>query len=251
MTTADLEDVTTRSVQLRETTNSDLKGILSKVTESIPDPESPSWKWHTDYMKSVTAQFNDRKRTSGLSPKQLYFVAKIEKQIELFPNANASQAKFAKEYVENQQMQSDMKIVMEYYEKTGYYTTLVQDYYKNKDNKEWAPTQLVYERAVINNKYVQRLLTTIKTPDKYAAGQFVTLRSSISYRSRTEKIESPTRPDLMISRVYKTGDLLMVLNYEPSETEPKKGGKSVKLLAVGTQDVFSLFECNIKKVKVK
>ena len=252
MTKADLEAISSRQNQLYAMRANDLGETLDKILTSIPDPESSQWQWSLGFMRSMISQFNSRLGSGKpLSVKQLHYVAKIEKEIELFPNQVTAEDNFKKEYLKNKQMQADFATVVKYYSQTQYYASLVSEYNKNKSNKNWAPSKLTWDRAVVNNKYVQRLLDATKTPDKFISGQLVTLRSGIKHRSVSEKVDSLTRPGRPMARVYKTGDLLMVLDYEREKTVPKKGGKSLKLLAIGTKDVFSLHECNLKKVKVK
>lgn len=252
MSKEDYEAISSRQTQLYQMNALTLGEALDKILMSIPDPESSQWQWSLTFMKSMISQFNSRiGGRDPLSLKQLHYVAKIEKEIELFPSQQTAEGNFKKEYLQNKQMQADLALVVEYYSKTQYYGSLVREYNKNKDNGEWSPTKQTWDRAIVGNKYVQRLLDATKTPDKFAVGQFITLRSGIQHRSSLEKVQSASFPDRMISRIYKTGDLLMVLEYEREKTVPKKGGKSLKLLAVGTQDVFSMHECNLKKVKVK
>ena len=252
MTKEDYEAISSRQTQLCQMNAQALGEALDKILLSIPDPESSQWQWSLTFMKSMLSQFNSRiGGRDPLSHKQLHYVAKIEKEIELFPSHQTAEGNFKKEYLQNKQMQADLAQVVEYYSKTQYYSSLVREYNKNKNNCDWSPTKQTWDRAIVGNKYVQRLLDATKTPDKFVLGQFVTLRSGVKHRSSLEKVQSTSFPDRMISRVYKTDDLFMVLEYEREKTVPKKGGKSLKLLAVGTQDVFSMHECNLKKVKVK
>ena len=213
MTKEDLESVNSRGLQLYQMKNSELEIELDKIRNSFPDPASPQWQWSINYMKSVVNQFNSRiGHDKGLSSKQLHYVARIEKEIELFPDQVKAESNFKEEYLKSKELQSDLDIVIRYYEQTQYFSSFVSEYNRNKDNKDWAPTKKQWDRIINGNKYVQRLLTAAKNPEQFSAGQFVTFRANCWFRSQIEKVEHYNNPGLMVARTYKTGDLLMVLN---------------------------------------
>ena len=248
LTNEDFNAIETRKSDLLSKDKEEIKAIVEEIFGTIPDPQSKRWSWHVDFMGSVKGQIA---RGSSLSPKQLYHVAKIEREIHLAPAQEVDEKKFKEIYLSTPEMRADLVTAVRYYENSGYWSKLVGEYKENKDNENWAPSKSVYDRAIAQNKFVQRLLSEVKSPRKYADGQMVTLRANASRISSKHKSPSKYDPNIMTKRVYRQGDLLMIVSYDNSDIEPKRGGKGLKVLALGTNEILSVREADIKKVKVK
>lgn len=248
MTDAQHQKVQARRDELCTQDRKQIAVSIDRIFNSIPDKESKRWSWHTGYMGSMVTQLN---KGYSLSPKQLYYVAKIELEIDQAPVEQAKNDSFKDEYLSSPLMRENTKLAVEYYRKSGYWSSLIEDYTKNEENLEWSPSRTTYERAIASNRFVQRYLEEYRKAKKFNSGDMVTLRAASSQRSKTEKQESIYTPGRDVWKVYREGDLFMVLKYDEKDVEPKRGGKGLDILAVGTNEILRVREGDIKKVSKK
>lgn len=247
MSEAQLAEIENRKNQICEMSSKDISALVENIYHSIPE-DSDRWSWHRGYMQSMVSQ---RSKSQGLSPKQIYYVAKIELEIKAAPAEAEKENTFKKRYLSTPEMRENVALAVAYYQKSGYWSNLINDYTKNQDNHDWAPSERVYTRAIANNKFVQRYLEELRSPKKYSIGQMITLRSNSTIRSSSVKCESQYTPGRFVNRIYREGDLFMVMNYDQNDVEPKRGGKALEILCVGTNEILRTRESDIKKVKVK
>ena len=123
-------------------------------------------------------------------------------------------------------------IMVDYYEKTGYYTASVREYRRNPDV---IPSQKDYQR-ITENKYAAKILAGVEDAPLYAPGSMVSFRSTCKGYLRHKF--GPAKMAMVIKAGVRTPDSAC------------KGNKIYLLLAVGNSETFEVEERDIKKARV-
>ena len=183
--------------------------------------------WDKGFVESVTEWFE---RHNGLSEKQYSLLAKI---VEKFSPENLqAKEEWAVEYRSTHAPSA--KIIAKYYEGTGYFTALARDILFEEtfipSRKQW--------KAISENKYAQKVLTTFYQDPVYTAGDMVAFRQTDEIKRFLRKHEVPFNG-------------AVVLEYLEEVVSHAKGAKRLKVLPVGSTEPVLTEERHLKKFRKK
>tara|TARA_R100000664_G_scaffold33498_1_gene50774 strand:+ start:5180 stop:5806 length:627 start_codon:yes stop_codon:yes gene_type:complete len=183
--------------------------------------------WDKNFVESVTEWFE---RHDKLSEKQYAILARI---IEKFSPENLqAKEEWAIKYRDSHL--KDAKIIAKYYEGTGYFTALARDILYEEtfvpSRKQW--------KAIAENKYAQKVLTTYYQDPAYAIGDMV------SFRQTDEIKRFMRRNDIPFNGA-------VVLEYLDEVVSHAKGAKRLTVLPVGSNEPVHTEERHLKKFRKK
>jgi hypothetical protein len=183
--------------------------------------------WDKGFVESVTEWFE---RHNGLSEKQYSLLAKI---VEKFSPENLqAKEEWALEY--RSKHAENAKVIAKYYEGTGYFTALARDILFEDtfvpSRKQW--------KAVSENKYAQKVLSTYHQDPAYVAGDMVAFRQTDEIKRFMRKHGVPFNG-------------AVVLEYLDEVVSHAKGAKRLKVLPVGSTEPVLTEERHLKKFRKK
>jgi hypothetical protein len=199
-----------------------IESVLSRTGERA---------WARGFLESLKAQ-NLSGRT--LSAKQIETLGKIES--EHSDEALDARATWATDYLATRRA---IAVKVAKYYKTGvYFGDLVR---KILNDGEFVPTMKQYN-AMVENKYAKKVLAGYEAAPKYAAGSYVTVRSTTPSQERWpagygrgQRLENST-----VCIVLSTGEDII---------SACAGNKRYKLLPVGSALTISIEERRLKPAK--
>lgn len=210
--------------------NSNLLAEMTELRTRIADGSS----WDAGFIDSVVGQV-----TAGrdLSEKQIATVAKV--------NSRYSQAAlravdaFRGEYLASTTMQTRFSIMVDYYNKNGYYGNIT-----SRVKEGFVPTKKQYS-TLTANKYATKILTGWDADPKFIAGSMVLVRGNRYGGDRAFDNHSAWRAS-------KNGTLpvVIVATNTSAPTSACKGNKIYKVLPVGCAETFEVEERALKAHRI-
>ena len=187
--------------------------------------------WARGFCESLKSQNLDGRT---LSDKQLQTLDKIES--EHSDEALKARATWATDYA-TKHRETAIKVA-KYYQTGVYFRDLVE---KILNDGEFVPTMKQYN-AMTGNKYAKKVLAGYEAAPKYAAGSYVTLRSTTPSNERWQGgVGRGKRLD--------SSTVCIVLGTDEDIISACAGNKRYKLLPVGMGVYVTLEERRLKKAK--
>lgn len=214
---------------------------LASLSKFIVDKSS----WAAGVIESFTKQ-----ETNGrtLTPRQIILLEKIES--EHSASTAAEEITWTEDFINNKgAVQSNWSLAMYYYKANApYYQGHVRNWFRNTDGKS-APTpkgwgadvssekipNLREYKKVIENKYVQKVITAYNSEPTFPNGEYVSLRSNAPGKCRTN---------------FKTSGVVIKSN-SSTPTSSAKGSKLYQILPFGAAALVEVEERYLKTAKIK
>jgi hypothetical protein len=214
---------------------------LASLSKFIVDKSS----WAAGVIESFTKQ-----ETNGrtLTPRQIILLEKIES--EHSASTAAEEITWTEDFINNKgAVQSNWSLAMYYYKANApYFQGHVRNWFRNDDGKS-APTpkgwgadvssekipNLREYKKVIENKFVQKVVTAYNSEPIFADGEYVSLRSNAPGKCRTN---------------FKTSGVVIKSN-SSTPTSSAKGSKVYQILPFGAATLVEVEERYLKTAKIK
>ena len=214
---------------------------LASLSKFIVDKSS----WAAGVIESFTKQ-----ETNGrtLTPRQIILLEKIES--EHSASTAAEEITWTEDFINNKgAVQSNWSLAMYYYKANApYFQGHVRNWFRNDDGKS-APTpkgwgadvssekipNLREYKKVIENKYVQKVITAYNSEPTFPNGEYVSLRSNAPGKCRTN---------------FKTSGVVIKSN-SSTPTSSAKGSKVYQVLPFGAATLVEIEERYLKTAKIK
>jgi hypothetical protein len=214
---------------------------LASLSKFIVDKSS----WAAGVIESFTKQ-----ETNGrtLTPRQIILLEKIES--EHSASTAAEEITWTEDFISNKgAVQSNWSLAMYYYKANApYFQGHVRNWFRNDDGKS-APTpkgwgadvssekipNLREYKKVIENKYVQKVITAYNSEPTFPNGEYVSLRSNAPGKCRTN---------------FKTSGVVIKSN-SSTPTSSAKGSKVYQVLPFGAAALVEVEERYLKTAKIK
>jgi len=214
---------------------------LASLSKFIVDKSS----WAAGVIESFTKQ-----ETNGrvLTARQIILLEKIES--EHSASTAAEEITWTEDFINNNNaVQSNWSLAMYYYRASApYFQGHVRNWFRNDDGKS-APTpkgwgadissekipNLREYKKVIENKYVQKVITAYNSEPTFPNGEYVSLRSNAPGKCRTN---------------FKTSGVVIKSN-SSTPTSSAKGSKVYQILPFGAATLVEVEERYLKTAKIK
>jgi hypothetical protein len=214
---------------------------LASLSKFIVDKSS----WAAGVIESFTKQ-----EANGrvLTARQIILLEKIES--EHSASTAAEEITWTEDFINNKDaVQSNWSLAMCYYKANApYYQGHVRNWFRNTDGKS-APTpkgwgadvssekipNLREYKKVIENKYVQKVITAYNSEPTFPNGEYVSLRSTAPGKCRTN---------------FKTSGVVIKSN-SSTPTSSAKGSKLYQILPFGAATLVEVEERYLKTAKIK
>jgi len=214
---------------------------LASLSKFIVDKSS----WAAGVIESFTKQ-----EANGrvLTARQIILLEKIES--EHSASTAAEEITWTEDFISNKgAVQSNWSLAMCYYKANApYFQGHVRNWFRNDDGKS-APTpkgwgadvssekipNLREYKKVIENKYVQKVITAYNSEPTFADGEYVSLRSNAPGKCRTN---------------FKTSGVVIKSN-SSTPTSSAKGSKLYQILPFGAAALVEVEERYLKTAKIK
>ena len=214
---------------------------LASLSKFIVDKSS----WAAGVIESFAKQ-----DTNGrvLTARQIILLEKIES--EHSASTAAEEITWTEDFISNKgAVQSNWSLAMCYYKANApYFQGHVRNWFRNDDGKS-APTpkgwgadvssekipNLREYKKVIENKYVQKVITAYNSEPTFADGEYVSLRSNAPGKCRTN---------------FKTSGVVIKSN-SSTPTSSAKGSKLYQILPFGAAALVEVEERYLKTAKIK
>ncbi len=215
--------------------------ITETLAELKTKPLSPK---HLDVVDSFTKAYA---KWGRLTARQEGFLQVIVAEYSA-ENLRA-QAEFRQRFIEDEQYRKEVRIVSEYYLRTGYYRTTARSCLDFLDGREGAELDHPLRvKKMMDNKYAKNVIASTINPPKYEVGQIVQVRSNVSH----DNVKGASRLSL---RQY-AGFMVIEVDSQPisrSLTYNKSSGGTrwYKVLPLGSTDTFEIIERELKRTTKK
>ena len=214
---------------------------LASLSKFIVDKSS----WAAGVIESFTKQ-----EANGrvLTARQIILLEKIES--EHSASTAAEEITWTEDFISNKgAVQSNWSLAMCYYKANApYFQGHVRNWFRNDDGKS-APTpkgwgadvssekipNLREYKKVIENKYVQKVITAYNSEPTFPNGEYVSLRSNAPGKCRTN---------------FKTSGVVIKSN-SSTPTSSAKGSKLYQILPFGAAALVEVEERYLKTAKIK
>jgi len=196
--------------------------VLDKLMKALEKSELLT-AWERNFLESLQEQFNKRGK---LSARQLEIYERIEKNklsVSAVEKAKLWQESYSDEH------RRIARICAEYYEKAGYFNTLVDNILSSED---YIPTEKSW-RKMCENKYAKKVIAEHNATPKYAVGTLVLFRSTADCNMKNASRGMPC----------------VVLSAGGKITSAAKGAKPYKVLPFGAPRPIECEERHIKLCK--
>jgi len=180
--------------------------------------------WDFGFLQSLEEQLNKR---ATLSPRQEELLREIEGRWS--DEAMKSRALWTDEW--DDEKAQKFAIALRYYQKTGYYSSIVHKYILHTGEIGGIPSQKEYNKLVLN-KYAAGVIRNIQDTPKFPVGTAAVLRT-------TSKIRMPGNSPCII---LKHGDASDIRSHA-------KGAKPVQVLPIGSAEPIWTEERHLKKAQ--
>ena len=206
---------------VRPVTNEAVVARISGLCERMDTVASSAWE--TNFANSLLSQ---AQAGQSLSERQLEILEKIESKCsdEALQACNEWNDSFTPEMAEK------YRIMMEYYDKTGYYGNLTT---AHKNDPSLVPTMENYQR-ITGNKYAVKVLYAWFKEPSYAPGSMVALRSGASYG---------------LTRAFERSMGIVVSVNDSAPVAAARGSKIYRVLPVGSAQTVICEERHLKSVR--
>ena len=182
--------------------------------------------WDFGFMESIREQITNGRTLSGNQERHLH-------QIEGRYSDEALAARGAWETSWTDEKEQKFTIALRYYQKTGYYSTIVNRHIDTAGERIGIPFEKDYNKLV-NNKYAQGIITNLMSEPKFPVGSTAIFRSNAGYQRKNVPVV-----------ILKHGDNDS-LAYVRSHA---KGAKPVQVLMVGSSEPIWTEERMLKNPK--
>lgn len=201
-----------------------LEQINNVMGRILVSGEETSWDY--GFLESITSQLA---KGYTLSPKQERFFQQIQGRWS--DEAMKTRASWTQDW--DDEKEEKFSIALRYYNRTGYYSSLVGKYLVYEGDKvvrKGIPSMKEYNK-IVENKYASAVIRNLKEEPKFAAGSAAAFRANAQY---------PYRGKTCV--VLKYGDVAKVRSHA-------KGAKPVQVLVIGEAQPVWTEERYLKKVK--
>ena len=214
--------------------------MLNRINETYGKAEKAGNVKHMSVLKSFSQAYT---KWGGLTPNQTKYFESIEDSYS--PAAMEADAEWV-ETLKDPEYRKKLKIVAEYYGRTGYYGILSSNVrmYLNGNSPTVPNRQKV--QKMMDNKYAQQVLKSTLSPPVFAAGDLVQFRSTVKSEdviggSWTWFREMKTRVMTIVE--IDSRPITRALSYHP-----KNGGtRYYKVLPFGTTELIDVMERDLKR----
>tara|TARA_Y100000593_G_scaffold91248_1_gene179555 strand:- start:722 stop:1363 length:642 start_codon:yes stop_codon:yes gene_type:complete len=197
--------------------------------------------WERKFVESVNGQY--QKGKESLSKKQLEW---LQKFLDKYTDEYVEEEKAWREnFKQDKKMQTDFRLCVNYYYRTGYYKNIVTRY-RNVDLAIEVPTPTEYKKLT-NNKYAQKILTSFYSEPKYAVGSYIALRANSKGVHGTLITRSGVR--LNSRETEPAHNCFLVIANDGDPINAAKGTKRYKIMHLGKNVVLHVEEREIKKYR--
>ena len=180
--------------------------------------------WDFGFMESIRDQITNGRTLSGNQERHLH-------QIEGRYSDEALAARGAWETTWTDEKEQKFTIAVNYYRKTGYYTSIVNRHLDPEGKRIGIPLEKDYNK-VVNNKYAQGVITNVTSEPKFPVGSTAIFRSSAGYR----------RKNVPVVILKNCNDGTQVHSHA-------KGAKPVQVLMIGSAEPIWTEERMLKNPK--
>ena len=182
--------------------------------------------WDYGFLESITSQLA---KGYTLSPKQERFFQQIQGRWS--DEAIKTRASWTQDW--DDEKEEKFLIALRYYNRTGYYSSLVGKYLVYEGDKvvrKGIPSMKEYNK-IVENKYAAAVIRNLKEEPKFAAGEGAVFRANVEWHLR--------------------GKTCVVLKYGGVEKvrSHAKGAKPVQVLIIGHPTPVWTEERRLKKAK--
>ena len=201
-----------------------LEQINNVMGRILISGEEKSWDY--GFLESITDQIN---KGYTLSPRQEATFQQIQGRWS--DEAMKTRASWTQDW--DDEKEEKFLIALRYYNRTGYYSSLVGKYLVYEGDKvvrKGVPSMKEYNK-IVENKYASAVIRNLKEEPKFAAGSAAAFRANAQY---------PYRGKTCV--VLKYGDVAKVRSHA-------KGAKPVQVLVIGEAQPVWTEERYLKKVK--
>ena len=138
---------------------------------------------------------------------------------------------------------TDVKAVCDYYLATGYYRTCALNTLQFlRDGDTTNPPHLPSIKKMMENKYAQNILASIRSEPKFEVGELVQLRANVSWDNFKGTYSSANAKAFMVVEVG-SRPVTRALSYD----EKRGGTRWYKLLVMGSTDTIEVIEKELKR----
>ena len=182
--------------------------------------------WDFGFMESIRDQVANGRTLSGNQERHLH-------QIEGRYSDEALAARGAWEKTWDDEKDQKFTIAVRYYQKTGYYSSIVNRHLDAEGKRIGIPLEKDYNK-IVNNKYAQGVIANITSEPKFPVGSTAIFRASAGYRRKNV-------PVVILKNVHNDS-----FTHVRSHA---KGAKPVQVLMVGSAEPIWTEERMLKNPK--
>ena len=162
---------------------------------------------------------------------------------EYSQEAVAQREKTLQRLLGDDEYRADVKAVCDYYLSTGYYRTCALNTLQFlRDGDTTNPPHLPSIKKMMENKYAQNILASIRSEPKFEVGELVQLRANVSRDNFKGSHLSAQAKAFMVVEVG-SRPVTRALSYD----EKRGGTRWYKLLVMGSTDTIEVIEKELKR----
>ena len=188
----------------------------------------------SDFVKAL-------KKWGKLTEGQERFLSAIES--EYSQEAVAERQQTLQRLLSDETYRTDVRAICEYYLSTGYYRTTALstlEFLRSGDTKN--PPHLPSIKKMMENKYAQNILASVRSEPKFEVGELVQLRANVSRDNIKGSRSSANAKAFMVVEVG-SRPVTRSLTYD----EKRGGTRWYKLLVMGSTDTIEVIERELKR----
>jgi len=182
--------------------------------------------WDFGFMESIRDQITNGRTLSGNQERHLH-------QIEGRFSDEALAARGAWEKTWDEQKEQKFTIAVRYYQKTGYYNSIVNRHLDPEGKRMGIPLEKDYNKVVLN-KYAQGVIANVISDPKFPVGSTAIFRASAGYQRKNVPV--------IILKNCDNDNLIYVRSHA-------KGAKPVQVLMIGSAEPIWTEERMLKNPK--
>jgi len=207
---------------------------IEMIKESLSLPVCGGWD--RGFLESILEQIE---RNRNLSSKQLNLLAQVLERNSPF----AQKEHEAWEQVYEDAHSEEANLLANYYQTTGYFSSLTRDILSGK-----APERAAYLK-MRDNKYAKKVISVSKAPAKYSSGDYILPRKSFTQSKAI--FDSKTKHDIPWPKSNETINKFVargafIIESTDLIVSAAVGAKTYKILPIGATMPFIVEERYIK-----
>ena len=176
-----------------------------------------------------------------LTERQVGFLTAIEREYD--DDAIAERKRSLQRLLDDDEYRAEVKAICNYYLSTGYYRTCALNtlqFLRDGDTKN--PPNLPSIKKMMENKYAQNILASVRSEPKFEVGDLVQLRANVSWDNMKGTRSSADAKAFMVVEVG-SRPVTRPLTYD----EKRGGTRWYKLLVMGSTDTIEVIEKELKR----